>query len=192
MKKLKSILGIMIFAIMIISLNDNAFAVPCSQGDVSDKIGCQNGTTNNDFVSGPLTVNTNNFFGFNDWKYLEKADVDDEKGTIEYETISDVDWIVSPDDAWPDSTGTWFFSSSVWSTFEDVMIVVKTGPAFSGYLMNNSLQYTSGTWDSGAKDLSHLTLYARGETPIPEPGTLLLLGAGLMGIAALGSKKFKK
>lgn len=31
-----------------------------------------------------------------------------------------------------------------------------------------------------------------GETPIPEPGTLLLLGTGLMGVAAFGRKKFKK
>lgn len=33
---------------------------------------------------------------------------------------------------------------------------------------------------------------APGDTPIPEPGTLLLLGLGLIGIAGFGRKKFKK
>jgi hypothetical protein len=31
-----------------------------------------------------------------------------------------------------------------------------------------------------------------GNTPIPEPGTLILLGSGLLGAAAYGRKKFKK
>lgn len=31
-----------------------------------------------------------------------------------------------------------------------------------------------------------------GETPIPEPGTIMLLGSGLMGVAAYARKRFKK
>lgn len=193
MKKLKSILGIMIFAIMIISLNGNAFAVPCSLGSVSGSVKCQDGLANNDQFN-PLTVNTEKFFGYDDWIWLEK----DDEGTKE--TNFNAEWTVTPDGGWASDTGEWSFSSLVWTTFEDVMIVVKNGnntdndieTYFSGYLLDNVLQPTSGTWDTGDKDLSHLTLYARGETPIPEPGTLLLLGTGLMGVAALGRKKFRK
>lgn len=189
MKIIKSFWIILLFITVLISLNNTVHALPCDYGGVSDSVKCQDGINNNDQVSFPLTVNTEIFFGYDDWIYLQKNN----NGSME--TNINVDWTVIPEDgAWTDDKGTWSFSSAVWDNYEDVMIVVKSGinedTYFSGYLMDSSIAPVSGTWDTGGKDLSHLTLYAR--NPIPEPGTLMLLGSGLLGVAAYGRKRFKK
>jgi hypothetical protein len=41
------------------------------------------------------------------------------------------------------------------------------------------------------RDLSHISGYGTG-TPVPEPGTMMLLGSGLVGLAGWGRKKFRK
>ncbi|MDH4028173.1 MAG: PEP-CTERM sorting domain-containing protein [Nitrospirota bacterium] len=192
MKISNRLLLTILFAFMLL-YNGNAYAIPCDSGGVSGSVKCQDGLKKNDLLSDPLTVNTESFFGFTDWIWLEKYDADN--GGLE--TNFDFDWTVIPEDnEWPNDKGTWSFSGSVWDIYEDVMILVKGGNNekiyFSGYLLDNSTKPTSGTWDVGNKELSHLTLYARGNTPVPEPGTIMLLGSGLVGVAALGRKRFKK
>jgi hypothetical protein len=80
---------------------------------------------------------------------------------------------------------------------EDAFLLVKDGnhsPAWylfdlSGWNGTDDLEL-SGFWpDQGA--ISHVTLYG-GTTTVPEPGTLLLLGSGLVGLALYGRKSFKR
>lgn len=51
------------------------------------------------------------------------------------------------------------------------------------------------TWDNSGDNLNGFTqgvVVEGGYAPVPEPGTMMLLGSGLVGIAAYGRKKFRK
>lgn len=186
-RRIPNLIPLFALAVSLVLVTVDAQAIPCAAGSVtppSPSAPCQDGLNNNDFVSDPLTVNTENFFGFNDWIYLEKQNADG--GTLE--TNVDVGWTVMPTTSWPSKTGTWEFDAAVWDTYEDVMIVLKSGNSsgtfFSGYLLDNVAMDIAGFWDTGAKDISHLSIYARGDTPsggtIPEPATTALIAAGLL------------
>ena len=187
--------------VLLVTFTCNLYALPCFQGSVSGSVLCQDGLGNNDFIDEPMAVNAQEFFGYDDWIWLEKYEAPDGDGPGVSLINFDYGWTVTPDDGWADSSGDWSFNSSVWDDFEDVMIVLKSGNTiiteviteisayFSGYLLDNEGMPCSGTWDTGDKDISHLTLYARGPAPVPEPSTLLLLGAGITGLAFYRRKK---
>ena len=186
-RRIPNLIPLLALAVSLVLVTVDAQAIPCAAGSVtppSPSAPCQDGLNNNDFVSDPLTVNTENFFGFNDWIYLEKQNADG--GSLE--TNIDVGWTVMPTPSWPSDTGTWEFDAAVWDTYEDVMIVLKSGnnngTFFSGYLLDNVAMDIAGFWDTGDKDISHLSIYARGDAPsggtIPEPATTALIAAGLL------------
>ncbi len=89
-----------------------------------------------------------------------------------------------------------------WKDNSPVMAVLKGGPTFAAYLLND-LSYTSGTWNTdgifrgsnkSGPALSHLTFYAGGPTPtpIPLPAAGWLLLASLCGLAGMKRRKAAK
>jgi hypothetical protein len=184
--KNKYLLPMLFTAVLAVGLNGTAYAVPCTQGYVTGSTSCQDGLDNNDNLNPTLTVNDEGFFGFNDWVYLQK----DEEGTVS--TDIDFGLTVTPANSWPDNMGSWEFLTNLWNVYSDAMIVIKNGnnngTFFSGYLIANNI--SSGTWDTGDKDISHLSLYARGSaTSVPEPEAITLLIVGLIGFMLYGKKR---
>ncbi|ABL00184.1 PEP-CTERM sorting domain-containing protein [Pelobacter propionicus] len=107
------------------------------------------------------------------------------------------------------TSGTWYltWSGASLPATVDLVAVLKGSSSWSAYLFDNELLNatgSNGTGDSWAitftnnggqiPDLSHLTLYARDveQTPVPEPGTMVLLGAGMLGLAIFGKRRMNR
>ena len=96
------------------------------------------------------------------------------------------------------NTGTFSIASSLWDTWGNIAVGFKFGTGTQPdewfvYLLNPLV--SSGSWDfvnvfGRGGGLSHVQLYgAPGTTNVPEPGTLALLGLGMMGAAFARRRK---
>ncbi|MEX0269741.1 PEP-CTERM sorting domain-containing protein [Leptolyngbyaceae cyanobacterium UHCC 1019] len=165
------------------------FSCPSGTADnVSGSSGCQySNTANQDFVSPnkPLTVNQEGFFGLTNWNFGGKIGE-----TAGYGGSGS------------GQQGLWNIAQTLQPTWQNVMLVFKSGAGTSlvGYQLDKGV--TSGTWTSpfekllfdvrNTKDVSHISVYfteglstgsAGGNSEAaPEPSTmagLAIAGAGL-------------
>ena len=93
-----------------------------------------------------------------------------------------------------DSTGTWEFDSSLWDSYSTIAIGFKFGggnKADNWFVYELNSLVSSGDWAYFGKGngLSHVSLYGKGSVTVPEPGSLALLGVGIIGLTLVGRKR---
>ena len=155
----------------------NAATLTCSPSvasKVTGTTGCEYSTTaDQDFLnSNPMTVNAEEFFDFTDWAFGGK--IGQNSGYAGQGS---------------GQSGTWNISSVFQNTWDDVMLVFKSGnnTTLTGYMLADNV--TSGSWNSpflqpgkDPKDVSHISVYYRTGEPnnppaaVPEPASLMALG----------------
>lgn len=94
-----------------------------------------------------------------------------------------------------DGTGTWQFDSSLWASYSTIALGFKFGQgagADSWFVYELVSGVDSGDWtylSSKVQGLSHVNLYGKNTVRVPEPGTLALLGIGIVGLTLARRKR---
>lgn len=203
--------NIFLALMLVLGVATLAFAVPVLNDDGSDGYEDYNGTPFSRYVNSgqflflepgnvndnPGSVNPPNTYGVLDLQNLLHSRVSEFSGVVL--TVAGVadgtggDYGISLTGA-GGSSGTWMTNPD--SNYIE-FYVVKAADAFAMYYVNPADNYGSWStfdlWDAGyggnSLNISHFIGYNPSSTPVPEPGTIMLIGVGLVGIALYGRKR---
>ena len=193
-----------LFALAGMSFNAQAFVTDCAAGTIELNVdgsnACQVSSATQDFLTDPMTVNTEAFFGITDWTFAGKAEFETGGTTM----IAGDANIGFSSVAGPEMLdGLWEISAGAWSAWDNIMLVFKDGAdtTLVGYLLDGVT--IGGEWLTpfdpivfteigDLKAVSHITAYVSGPSQsVPEAGSMALLSIGLLGFL-LGRKKLVK
>ena len=114
------------------------------------------------------------------WRYLDELKAQNPKnhgGSL----TSDIDLGLALTDA-GGGLWDWAITDGAFGAYENAIAVIKQAQGFDSYLLGNHLGAVSGSFFMS--DWGHFSIYVRGDYyQVPEPGTLSLLGACLIGLA---------
>jgi hypothetical protein len=158
----------------------NAATMTCGDFTLGDAADCAGPIAGNDPFPDPVE----DLFG-DDWIAIDKDETAGETSGSDVDTGSPEEWFfwTAADGEDPNDVrnGTWTLDPAIWSLFDRLAIALKAGNEFSVFLLEQG--DLDGIWSSG-KGLSHASLYGveGDDTQLAEPGTLLLLGLGLVAV----------
>jgi len=112
-------------------------------------------------------------YGYSDWVQLDKYDVDTSTGGG-----------IITGSGWGGTSGMFSFSELLNYT-GDYLIALKFGNVYSTFLSDSAANNWGWNTDYDGDNkyaLSHLTVYTRGGTSVPEASTIVLFGFGLLGL----------
>jgi hypothetical protein len=170
-------------------VDGSACGVSSVTGDNGGSGNCWGAFEGNDPGPGnSLAVNDINY------NFISKFDMGDD-GATGATSGQGIDWSITGS-----TEGTWSFDESFLNDIGDFLIVLKAAndPGWAAYSFfgDNNDSFSGGysiSWKTGngknTPGLSHIAVYAVDTVNVPEPATLFLFGAGLVG---LGLRKRQK